>query len=296
VASLLRDSPPDAVVAHLIRTVPWLPDQHPPLVVDIQDALSSQYAASRGFRRGWRGLAMALEERRIGAAEQRAVVAADALSFISFVDQALVPHGGKESVVARAAVDLERLRPGGVEPVAGRIGFLGNLRTASNRDMVVHFAREVFPRIRRALPVAEFHIMGHEAGGDVRRLGQLGGVTYVGSVEDQVPALESCWMSVCPLRFGSGVQNKILESLAVGTPVLATAPAVAALEGPGGAGPAGVVEAAIGQDFGDAALALLRDLGLRSELSSAGRAWVTTHHGAEIALAPLLALVRRLAG
>ena len=289
----LAESPPDVVVAHLVRTAPWLPGPpHPPLVVDIQDALSAQYFESRGHRRGWRGLAMALESKRIGAAEQEAVRQASALSFISQPDRAAVPHDGVVSVVAGAAIDLDRFRPQGGAVVSGRIGFLGNLRTASNRDMIGHFARVLFPAIRSAVPWAELHIMGHDAGADVRRLGRLPGVVFVGPVDDQVPELEACYLTVCPLRFGSGVQNKILESLAVGTPVVASPGAAGALvsDGP----PCPVISAELGAPFTAAVVALLGDHDRRTLLGSVGQDWVRAVHRPERALAPLLDLVKRL--
>jgi glycosyltransferase involved in cell wall biosynthesis len=298
VEASLAESPPDVVVAHLVRTVPWLGASHPPLVVDVQDALSAQYAASAGYRTGWRGLAMMLEASRIGPAEQRAVEKSSALSFISEVDRAAVPHPGVESVVANAALDLGRLAPTGVPPVPDRIGFLGNLRTASNRDMVTYFAKEVFPAVRAVVPGAEFHIIGHEAGADVRRLARLRGVVFVGPVDDQGPVLEACWLTVCPLRFGSGVQNKIIESLALGTPVVTTPSAGAALvasegDSPGPGSPAVIAE--LGSAFSEQVVGLLQDRSRRDQLGRAGRAWVTAVHRPERALAPLLSLVQRLA-
>jgi glycosyltransferase involved in cell wall biosynthesis len=293
VQALLVESPPDVVVAHLVRTAPWLPDPpHPPLVVDIQDALSAQYSDSRGYRRGWRGLAMALESRPIGAAEQAAVARASALSFISASDRDAVPHAGVVSVLGRAAIDLDRFSPQGSSEVPGRVGFLGNLRTASNRDMIVHFARALFPAIRSAVPWAELHIMGHEAGADVRRLGRLPGIVFVGPVDDQVPELEACCLTVCPLRFGSGVQNKILESLAVGTPVIASPGATAALVSEDA--PCPVISAELGAPFTAAVIALLGEHDRRVALGTAGQDWVRTVHRPERALAPLLDLVKQL--
>jgi glycosyltransferase involved in cell wall biosynthesis len=293
VQALLAESPPDVVVAHLVRTAPWLPGPpHPPLVVDIQDALSAQYSESRGHRRGWRGLAMALESQRIGAAEQAAVARASALSFISAADRDAVPHEGVVSVLAGAAIDLDRFSPQGASVVSGRIGFLGNLRTASNRDMIGYFARVLFPAIRSAVPWAELHIMGHEAGADVRRLGRLPGVVFVGPVDDQVPELEACYLTVCPLRFGSGVQNKVLESLAVGTPVIASTGAAAALASKDA--PCPVISAELGAPFTAAVIALLGDHDRRASVGTAGQDWVRAVHRPERALAPLLDLVRRL--
>jgi glycosyltransferase involved in cell wall biosynthesis len=164
--------------------------------------------------------------------------------------------------------------------------------------MVTYFAKELFPAVRAVVPGAEFHIIGHEAGADVRRLALLPGVVFVGSVDDQVPVLEACWLTVCPLRFGSGVQNKIIESLALGTPVVTTPNAGEALvtsegDSPGVGSPAVIAE--LGSAFSEQVVDLLQDRSRRDQLGRAGRAWVTAVHRPERALAPLLSLVQRLA-
>ena len=134
--------------------------------------------------------------------------------------------------------------------------------------------------------------MGHEAGADVRRLGRLPGVVFVGPVDDQVPELEACYLTVCPLRFGSGVQNKVLESLAVGTPVIASTGAAAALASKDA--PCPVISAELGAPFTAAVIALLGDHDRRASVGTAGQDWVRAVHRPERALAPLLDLVRRL--
>jgi len=232
---------------------------------------------------------MALEEKRVLGAEVAAVRRADALSFISQQDAGRVDTAGKPVAILGAALDFDRLRPTGAAAVAGRIGFIGNLRTASNRDMVTHFARSVLPLVTEHYPDAEFYVFGHEAGREVLRLAALPGVVIVGSVEDQVPALESCWVTVCPLRFGSGVQNKMLESLAVGTPVVASPAASGAL----GVG-APVVCAELDEAFAAAVGRLLLDSDRRSELSDEGSSWVREHHSPEAAFAPLGELLATL--
>lgn len=293
VARLLRERPPDVVVAHLVRTLPWIPEVSPPLVVDLQDAISDQYLQSRGHRSGWRGLAMGLEEGRVARAEQDALRRADAVSFISARDRDLLAQpGGPESVIAGPALDFERLEPRGIEPVPGRIGFLGNLRTASNRDMVTYFARRILPLVRSVHREAELHIMGYEAPSSVRRLGRIAGVRFVGPVDDQVPALEACWLTVCPLRFGSGVQNKVLESLALRTPVVATPQVVESL---GPRAESGVEARELDRPFAEGVIDLLASPRLRAQRAEAGQTWVREDFRPERALAPLVDVVQRLA-
>ncbi|MCP4868918.1 MAG: glycosyltransferase [Proteobacteria bacterium] len=283
----------DVIVAHLVRTVPWVPDDSPPLVVDVQDALSVQYEASRGKGRGWRGLAMAVERGRIGKAEAAALARADLTAFICGRDRDAVVNGsGAPTTIAPPIVDLETFRPRDVEPDAGVIGFLGNLRSASNRDMAVHMARKILPLVRSARPEATLRIMGIEAGADVRALAKLPGVTVVGPVEDAADALARCFVTVCPLRFGSGVQNKVLESLAVGTPAVLTPEAAGAI------GPRAGDAIAVGKldrSFAMAIVELLANPQDRARRSAAGRAFVQAVHSPEAAPAEFLAAVKELA-
>lgn len=283
----------DVVVAHLVRTVPWVPADSPPLVVDVQDALSAQYEASRGKGRGWRGLAMAVERGRIGKAEAAAVERADLVSFISHRDRISIVNGsGAATTIAPPVVDLETFRPRDVMPDPGVIGFLGNLRSASNRDMVIHMARKLLPLVRSARPEAQLRIMGIEAGSDVRSLARLPGVAYVGPVEDAGEELARCVATVCPLRFGSGVQNKVLESLAVGTPAIVT-PEVAAALGPRAQG--GLSVGKLDRSFALAVVELLADPALRDRKSAAGLSFVRAVHAPETAPAEFLAAVKELA-
>ena len=286
---------PDVIVAHLVRTVAWVPKDSPPLVIDVQDALSHHYATARRFGAGWRSLAMAVERGRIDRAEQAAVDRADGLSFISERDRDHVVRGrpGAPPVaIARAVVDPGRFVCDGVAPEPDTIGFLGNLATAPNRDMVIHFARRLLPRIRRDRPNARLRVIGVRAGSQVRRLARLPGVSLVGRVDDVAPELARCWVTVCPQRFGSGVQNKVLEALAAGAPAVISPTAAASL-GPRSA--AGVVVAPPDVAFAHAVSHLLADPTRRNHLSAAGRRFTAEVHGPQVALDGFLDLVRRLA-
>jgi len=295
VQQALDEFRPHVIVAHLVRTVAWVPPGSPPLLVDIQDALSLHYATARRTGAGWRSLAMTVERGRIDRAEQAAIERADGLSFISERDRDHVLNGAPHPpvAIARAVIDPERFDCNGTRPEPDTIGFLGNLATAPNRDMVVHFARRLLPRIRKRRPEARLRVIGVRAGGDVRRLAGLPGVRLVGRVEDVAPELARCWLTICPQRFGSGVQNKVLEALAAGSPAVVSPTAAASL-GPRSA--AGVVVAPPDVAFADAVVNLLGDPGRRDRLSSGGRRFAAEVHGPDVALDDFLGLVERLGG
>jgi glycosyltransferase involved in cell wall biosynthesis len=95
---------------------------------------------------------------------------------------------------------------------AGRIVFTGLMNHPPNMDAAIYFAREVFPAIRAEYPGAEFVIVGKQPSAEVLALATLDGVTVTGEVPDTRPYLMSAAVVVVPLRFGSGVRNKILEA------------------------------------------------------------------------------------
>jgi hypothetical protein len=281
----------DVIVAHLVRTVPWLPDGGPPVIVDIQDALSAQYAGAAGQARGWRGAAGRIESRRIQAAEQEAVARADVVSFISARDRDIV-LGDREhpSIIAGAA-----LLPSPIAPPVPRSGvvFAGNLRTASNRAMAESLALRVWPIVRSVHRTAELRLVGVQASEAVVALGRRPGVSFVGPVDDMAATLAAAVATACPLEFGSGVQNKVLESLAAQTPVVLTPPAAAALGTSGGAG-TGLHVARLRRPFAERLVYWLSAPEKAADAGHEGREWVQRRHAPDVSLGPLLEAVLRL--
>ncbi|MCO4768843.1 MAG: glycosyltransferase [Deltaproteobacteria bacterium] len=285
----------DVVVAHLLRTLPWLPALHPPLVLCLQDALAAQAKeASRapGLSGGWRRAALTVERPRLAQAEIAGAAQAQRVTAITERDRDELIAGGVPAhklVVVHARVERVADTPSTPEP--GRIVFFGNLRTASNRDMARWLAQRVIPMVRTQERDAALHIYGVDAPPEVRRLDALAGVHVHGEVDDMSVEVARAWVTACPLRFGSGVQNKVLESLAVGTPVVATPRVLQTLH----------PDAAAAMDTGTherslavALVELLRDRARRDSLGAAGIAFVRRHHGEEV-FSPLLDAVSQLA-
>lgn len=108
---------------------------------------------------------------------------------------------------------------GGMKP---NIVFLGRMDYFPNIDGVLWFVRDVYPEIRRAMPSAELQIVGADPSGEILRLRGTEGVTVTGFVKDVRPYLTEAAVAIAPLRIARGTQNKILECMAAGIPVVST--------------------------------------------------------------------------
>jgi sugar transferase (PEP-CTERM/EpsH1 system associated) len=102
------------------------------------------------------------------------------------------------------------------------IAFVGRMDYFPNIDGMLYFVREIFPRIRRIVPSAELKIIGSNPNASIRELSSIPGITVTGHVPEVGSFLQDAAVSVAPLRIARGTQNKILESMALGVPVVAT--------------------------------------------------------------------------
>ena len=101
--------------------------------------------------------------------------------------------------------------------------FVGGFLHAPNVDAVKWIAEEIWPKTRELLPDCEITIVGSNASPEVRRLNNpMGGVNFRGFVENLTPVLDSCRITIAPLRFGAGIKGKVAMSLAAGVPCVAT--------------------------------------------------------------------------
>jgi len=115
------------------------------------------------------------------------------------------------------------------------IVFTGDMSYFPNQQAVVFFARRVLPLTRREVPHARFVIVGRDPDREVQELGRLDGVEVTGSVPDVRPWLAQASVAVAPMTIAAGLQNKILEALSSGLPVVATTRAVQGLSAAVGA-------------------------------------------------------------
>jgi polysaccharide biosynthesis protein PslH len=120
-------------------------------------------------------------------------------------------------------VDASYFHPnGGAGQAKPVVVFLGRMDYYPNIDGVLYFTKSVLPTVRAAVPDVEFRIIGSNPTPAIERLRQVSGVIVTGYVPDVRPFLNDAVVSVAPLRMARGTQNKILESMAMGIPVVAT--------------------------------------------------------------------------
>lgn len=170
------------------------------------------------------------------------------------------------------------------------ISFVGRMDYYPNQECMFGFCRNTLPLLRARRPHLRLLIVGADPSPAVRRLGELPGVTVTGSVPDVRPYLARSALTVAPLNIARGTQNKILEAMAAGVPVVTSRVA------------AGGVDAADGEHFlvagtpaeyRDAILRILEDPGERRRLSQAGRRRMLSHHAWEKSMQRLDRIVER---
>jgi len=177
--------------------------------------------------------------------------------------------------VVTNGVDCERNRPGLVEPSPVALVFNGALGYHVNYDAMRYFLAEVFPEIRVQAPETTLTITGSTARLDLSGLRLDDNVRLTGLVDDVRPYVAGAWACVAPIREGGGTRLKVLEALALGTPVVATSKAV---EGHDLVSEKHFLVADNATEFADQTVRLLRDPALRARLSVEGRRFVESRY------------------
>lgn len=189
--------------------------------------------------------------------------------------RALAPDGRASLAVIPNGVDLEFFRPQAVPRDPATLIFTGKMSYHANLAAALDLIRDIMPRIWAHRPEVRVQIVGRNPPAWLRRAARDPRVEIVGTVPDLRPYLARATLAVCPLRYAVGIQNKVLEALAMGTPVVATPPVQGGLSAVPGRD---LVIAEGGEAFAAAVLRLLDSPGERAALGAAGRAYVEAHH------------------
>ena len=147
--------------------------------------------------------------------------------------------------------------------------FTGVMDYRPNIDAVVWFCNEILPIVQAEIPEANFTICGSRPTPAVRRLAKRRGVTVTGWVPDARPYLDRAEIFVAPLRMARGVQNKLLEALAMGLPCVASTAAWSGTVIPEGEG---ILATDDPREFARHVVGLLRDGDWRAEMARRARA------------------------
>ncbi len=208
-----------------------------PLLVDFVDVDSAKWTDYAGAHR-WPMSWLYRREGQQLLAYERAVAARADHSFFATEKEtdlfrSLAPESGRRIGALSNGVDFDHFAPavGRSSPFLAdetAIVFTGAMDYWPNIDAVSWFANDILPALRRTRPALRFHIVGRNPAPAVRAL--AGDHIHVtGTVPDVRPYLQHAAAVVAPLRLARGIQNKILEAMAMGRPVVTTTDCAAAL-------------------------------------------------------------------
>ena len=257
--------------------------RRPPIVWDSVDSISLLFrqAAERSKRRLSRWLTR-FELRRTEQYEgqlvnqfERVLVTSPTdkealLSLSSFAKRlpliTVLPNG----------VDLEYFAPNPrIVREPATLVMSGKMSYHANVTMLLHFVKDILPRIWSRRPDVRLCVVGKDPPREVQALADNPAIAVTGTVKDVRPYLQRASIAVAPVAYGVGIQNKVLEAMACATPVVATPSAVSALRVQPGQD---VLVAHEPQAFADTVWHLLEDPQQRLRVGQAGRRYVETQH------------------
>lgn len=193
---------------------------------------------------------------------------------------AVIPNG----------VDLTGYQTIPRRPQPDTLVFTGSFGYLPNYEAMVWFLSEVYPRIQAQMPQVRLFITGdHEN----RPLPPASNVTLTGFVDDVRPLIAGAGVSIAPLHTGGGTRLKILEAMALGTPVVATAKGAEGLEVQTGTH---LLIADTPEAFAQATLRLLQERELRRQLVTQAHHLISTRYDWQVLLPHFLGLVENIAG
>jgi sugar transferase (PEP-CTERM/EpsH1 system associated) len=245
-------------------------------LVDVDSQKWFDYAAECKGPRRW---LYQTEGNRLRKLEQSIAHNVDAITLVSVAETELFrsfcSHG---TVIAIPnGVDLEYFQPRQevVAATSPSCVFVGALDYRANIDGVRWFCTEVWPEVLRRCPTATFTMVGSRPTALVHRLAELPGIRLANDVPDVRPYLAKATFVVVPLRIARGIQNKVLEALAMGKAVVASPQA---LEGLAVEPDVHVCRATTAEEWIHSLDHLFGDSATRERLGHDGRAFVETHY------------------
>jgi glycosyltransferase involved in cell wall biosynthesis len=185
-------------------------------------------------------------------------------------------------------VDLNYFQPLDVPRDSATIVLTGKMSYHANVAAALYLGREIMPRVWAQRPDVKLYIVGKDPPREITNLkpvlsgaegSEIGNrkseIVVTGYVPDIRPYLAQATVAVCSVPYSAGIQNKVLEAMAMGIPVVATPQSCAALGATNGEN---VLIAKEPEGFAQLVLELLRDEGLRERMGRNGRKYVEEHH------------------
>ncbi|MEG3179832.1 TIGR03087 family PEP-CTERM/XrtA system glycosyltransferase [Sphingomonas sp. LT1P40] len=272
--------------SQMAQYVPLRPRQK--VVMDFVDMDSAKFASYGKATKGFSGWMLRREAKLLAQYEKSVAARVDASIFVSEEEAALFrERTGAERVHAVGnGIDTGIFDPTAhfkrIDTMGALIVFTGQMDYRPNVEAVTWFVETILPHIRLKHPQARFAIVGRKPTDAVLALAKQPGVTVTGEVSDVRPWLAAASVVVAPLKLARGVQNKVLEAMAMARPVVVSGAAATGIDHGG--------TIRVGDTVGeiaDAVTKLLADPTMASELGASARQRVIDHYSWDAKLAAL---------
>ena len=262
------------------------------VVMDFCDMDSLKFADYAKGSRGPMRWLMRREANLLFQFERQVARRADASLFVSEAEAALFRErtGAANVQVVENGIDTDFFDPTAsfrrIDTAGKLIVFTGQMDYRPNVEAVAWFADTVLPQIRLAHPDAAFAIVGRNPADAVRALAKQDGVTVTGEVADVRPWLYAASCVVAPLKIARGIQNKVLEAMAMARPVVASSAAAEGIDHDGT-----ILSGDSVAEVADAVSGLLADPAAAAAMGCKARERVEARYGWDARLAALDALI-----
>lgn len=172
-------------------------------------------------------------------------------------------------------VDTSYFKPLGIEKIPFSMVFVGVMGDANNRDATLYFIEEIYPIIKKKIPKACVYIVGKNPSKGLMGLHDGENIFVTGYVEDVRPYIDQCEVVVCPFRMASGIQNKILEAMAMNKPIVTTKIGAGGIER---YDEKDIIVADDAEDFAQRIIELFTNRELLQEVGKGGREFVEKNY------------------
>jgi sugar transferase (PEP-CTERM/EpsH1 system associated) len=287
----------DAIVAYSSAVAPYcLEITELPKVADMVDVDSLKWEAYAGSSKGVNRWIYGLEAARLRVLERSILQSFDATVVSTRREQdQLRSEGVSQSIsTVRNGVCVDEFASDGSERAQRpTLVFTGQMDYLPNVEAAALLAQEVMPGLRSRIPELEFLIVGRSPTPRVKRLARLPGVIVTGEVAEIRPYLASAWVFVAPLQIARGIQNKVLEALAAGLPVVCSAAVMSGLEDGGLEAGEDLLVANSPEEWSTTIRDLLESPTLRADLSANAREKLSKAYSWEANIADLERIIAR---
>ncbi len=223
IAELLKKNKFDIIHVALLRMMPYISEKdRAPVVLDHIDALSLNMRRRAETEKNILGrFIFKFEEKKVADYEKYSSTVCDVSIITSQIDKKAIKDNNNIYVISNG-VDIEYFKPLSQKKKDIDLLFTGNMEYFPNINAVKFFCKKVYPLLRKEYPSIKVCITGPNPPSEIRSMADNINFFVTGFVQDIREYLNRAKIFIAPLQAGSGIQNKILEAMAMGLPVVTT--------------------------------------------------------------------------